>query len=186
MFMKVIAFTGAQNTGKTTLMYALAERLENTQVGYRLPPGDLSVSRRTKRLGFGINEGSSFETQYHILLSYLTVDLETRKYAQQKNLDYIIYDRSVMDSLPYSKRAVSAEEFVKLYSIAKQHMELYQVDTLIYCDPVPFEDDGERSVDLEFQNEIIQHFQPLKSRADIILPSISVKDRIEMILPNSI
>lgn len=184
--MKVIAFSGAQNSGKTTLMKEYAKRLEDqgfkVQAGYKLPEGsEGSISRRSKKLGFDINEGSSFDSQYHIMLSYLLSDIETRKYAKLNNIDFIVYDRSIMDHLPYSNRVSTDEEYYMLEDISNQHRQRYAIDYTVYCYPVPFEEDGERSVNQEFQDAIVETFDSIMPSPDVRLPNVSVAERIGLL-----
>lgn len=184
--MKVLAFSGAQNSGKTTIMKEFAKQLESkglkVQVGYKLPEGtEGSISRRSKKLGFGINEETSFESQYHIMLSYLAADLETRKFAELNNMNWIVYDRSVMDHLPYSYRILSGEDYFMLESISNQHRQKFPVDYTVYCDPVPFDDDGQRSVNQKFQDEIVEYFGSTLPEPDFILPNVSVDQRINIL-----
>lgn len=181
--MKVIAFSGAQNTGKTTIMRQLGNLLTihgyKVQVGYKLPSDDQSISRRSKRLGFTINESSNFESQYHILLSYLTTDLETRKAAELNRCDFVLYDRGIIDVLPYSKRVTTKKEFSIFKNLYDIHDKMYPLDHLIYCEPVPFDDDGHRSVDPNFQNEIISLFKSIVvPRSTYVLKNEPVNERL--------
>lgn len=185
--MKVLAFSGAQNTGKTTLMNEYAKHLRTKEfkvyTGYKLPEDspDASVSRRSKRLGFGINENSSFESQYHIMLSYLLADMETRKLAEQGKFDWLLYDRSVMDHLPYSHRVANGEGYFMLESISNQHRLRFPVDYTVYCHPVPFAEDGHRSVNQVFQDEIVELFDQVMPAPDLKLPNIPVEHRIGLL-----
>ncbi len=195
----MIAFTGAQNSGKTTLMEELHRVLDEighpTHGGYNLPGEYDSVSRRSKDLGFGINEGSSFESQYHITLSYLLVDLETRKYVETFNkecidkhreelqIEYIIYDRTIFDSIPYSREVCSDGELRVLIDLVNQHNSRYPISEIVYCDPVPFREDGHRSVNKEFQEKIITNFGKLVSPwYTQTLPLCSIEERVEKML----
>lgn len=184
--MKVIAFSGAQNTGKTTQMNAYAKSLQDkgfkVQVGYKLPSGaDGSISRRSKKLGFGINEETSFDSQYHIMLSYLLSDIETRKQAEKDEADWIVYDRSVMDHLPYANKVCNGEEYFMLEDMSNQHRQRYPIDYTVYCFPVPFEDDGHRSISQKFQDEIVEIFDSIMPQPDVRLPNVSVEKRIGLL-----
>jgi thymidylate kinase len=184
--MKVLAFSGAQNSGKTTLMKAYAKELEDkgfkVQVGYKLPEGsEGSISRRSKKLGFGINEDSAFESQYHIMLSYLLADIETRKQAELNGADWVIYDRSIMDHLPYTHRVANGEQYYMLEDISNQHRQMFPVDHTVYCYPVPFEDDGERSINQEFQDEIVELFDSIMPTPDVRLPNVPMEQRIDLL-----
>jgi len=126
-------------------------------------------------------EQTTFESQYHIMLSYLMADLETRKLAEQNGVDWIIYDRSVLDHLPYSYRILNGEDYFMLESVSNQHSQKFPVDYTIYCEPVPFNDDGERSVNKQFQDEIVDCFGVALREPDFILPNIPVKERIDLL-----
>ena len=184
---RVIAFSGAQNSGKTTLMgelgLALRSKGFNVQIGYNLPSDDKSISRRSKRLGFTINEETQFESQYHILLSYLVTDLETRKHAEINRCDFVIYDRSIWDVAPYSKRVMTDEQYSLIYNMLETHHRLYPTDYLIYCKPVPFFDDGHRSINGDFQREIVNQFEvTLKDKLTFVLDNKPVDKRIDDVL----
>jgi len=184
--MKVIAFSGAQNSGKTTLMKAYAKSLEDSgskvQIGYKVPEGvDASISRRSKRLGFGINEETSFESQYHIMLSYLLADMETRKQAEVDKVDWIVYDRSIMDHLPYAHKVSNGRDYFMLEDMSNQHRQRFPIDYTVYCYPVPFDDDGHRSISQEFQDEIVELFDSIMPAPDVRLPNVSIEQRIDLL-----
>lgn len=186
MALKVLAFSGAQNSGKTTLMKEYAKSLQDkgykVQIGYKLPEGEAgSISRRSKALGFGINEDTSFESQYHIMLSYLIADMETRKQAELDGVDWIVYDRSIMDHLPYAHRVSNGEDFYMMEDISNQHRQRFPIDHTVYCYPVPFDDDGHRSISQDFQDDIVERFDTIMPAPDIRLPNISIPERIDLL-----
>lgn len=184
--MKVIAFTGAQNGGKTTMMNELGKTLSEkhkVRVGYILPSDDQSISRRSKRLGFTINENTNFESQYHITLSYLAVDMETRKFAELNGYDYLIFDRSMWDILPYSHRVMTMAEYGRIQDMITFHVEKYPIDHLIYCDPVNFDADGHRSTDPSFRSDIISRFNTIVGdKITGRLQNVSVEERLKQML----
>lgn len=184
--MKVIAFSGAQNSGKTTLMKEYGKALQDkgmkVQIGYKIPEDkDTSISRRSKRLGFGINEETTFESQYHIMLSYLIADMETRKQAEIDGADWIVYDRSIMDHLPYAHKVSNGEDYFMLEDMSNQHRQRFSIDYTVYCYPVPFNDDGHRSISQEFQDDIVQRFDSIMPAPDVRLPNVSIEKRIDLL-----
>lgn len=184
--MKVLAFSGAQNSGKTTLMKEYAKSLEEkgykVHVGYKLPEGKCgSISRRSKALGFGINEETSFDSQYHIMLSYLVADLETRKQAELDGADWIVYDRSIMDHLPYAHRVSKGEDYFMMEDMSNQHRQKFPIDFTVFCYPVPFSDDGHRSISQEFQDDIVERFDSIMPAPDLRLPNVSIPERIKLL-----
>ena len=184
--LRVLAFSGAQNSGKTTLMKEYSKSLKDkgykVQVGYKLPEGESgSISRRSKNLGFSINEETSFESQYHIMLSYLIADLETRKQAELDGADWIVYDRSIMDHLPYAHRVSTGEDYFMMEDMSNQHRQKFPIDYTVFCYPVPFNDDGHRSISQEFQDDIVDRFDSIMPQPDLRLPNIPISGRIDLL-----
>ena len=83
-----IAFTGAQSTGKTTLLKEL-KRDNNLALQYDFRD---EITRRMQKKGLSINEGGSDITQLLIMNSHIKNSL----------IDNVIMDRCALDGLVYT------------------------------------------------------------------------------------
>lgn len=156
---RIIAFTGAQGTGKTTMRNELVKYLKCTgkTVVDNYIGVESSISRDAAKLGFKINLEANFESQYYILSQYIAADLRTRLYARLNNIDYIIVDRSIIDIVPYARicRDINDIEFDLLELLITKHYKMFPVNTLVYCEPLSFiTGDKDRSVDVDYQDKI--------------------------------
>lgn len=185
MTTKIIAFSGTQNTGKTTMRKVMADILTN--IGYKVTTmyvanvrefrygGDpkfeefTSPERLADKLGFKLNEGTTFETQYFLAHLNIEYDLRTRKAAQHYHniegmmADYIIYDRTVLDVIPYTMRSrqISYEQKKLIYDTLVQHWNRFPADFVYAPETVQMEDDKVRSTDPAFQEEIQAQFKQM-------------------------
>ncbi len=101
--MTIIAFSGAQGVGKTTLRYKLYDYLTergNSVFGGYAGVRD-SISREAKRYGFEINEDGNLDTQMFIAHKYIAQDLATRQMIKKRGDKFCIVDRSVLDTIAY-------------------------------------------------------------------------------------
>ena len=148
----IVSFSGAQSTGKTTLLNKIRS----------LNPFDIDyvdeVTRRIKRdFNLPINEAGGDLTQTMIMSDHIANVY--RKYA----LTDIILDRCALDGIVYTqwlynKGLVSDE--VLLWAKKIYNTLIGEYDVIFVTSPadVPLVDDGERSVDKKFREEIIDIF----------------------------
>ena len=148
----IVSFSGAQSTGKTTLLNKIRS----------LNPFDIDyvdeVTRRIKRdFNLPINEGGGCLTQTMIMSDHIA-NLY-RKYS----LTDVILDRCALDGIVYThwlynKGKVSKEVF--RWALKMYHALICKYDVIFITSPddVSLVDDGERSVDIEFREEIIDIF----------------------------
>jgi len=188
---KIITFTGAQGTGKTTIKKALVEHLEGH--GHKVMSNYVgvtnSIARDAKKLGFTINEETNFQSQYYIAARFIVSDLETRLKASALGCDFIVLDRSPLDVIPYSNLAKSIGAIHKtlIEIMLYQHFSLYS-SALVYCEPLSFlEKDSDRSGDLGFQSKVVEEFEKMLINANLIGTSIrlgetSVENRLQILL----
>lgn len=172
--MKII-FTGAQGTGKTSVMDALPESLHKIK----------GVTRKViTEKNLTINEYSDNCSQKHIFDAYeheLTVN------------DNYIAERGLIDVLAYSISRMKANRCSQTL-IETQLEHLYKftsknTDAIYVYFPIEFDiaDDGTRSLDKEFQKEIDEIIHnilvDLKLRYGIkyITVSGSVEERVKQI-----
>jgi nicotinamide riboside kinase len=159
--MKLISFTGAQSTGKTTLLNKCKQEL----------PGNWyyvdEVTRYVKsRYGEPINERGTDMTQImiintHVENAYLPVKLKDSK------VDGIILDRCIVDGLVYTEwlyEQGKVSKWVLDYAKEIYKLLLPKLDFILYTDPnIPLVDDGERSINVGFRKDIINKFDSLFS-----------------------
>ena len=172
--MKII-FTGAQGTGKTSVMDALPDSLHKIK----------GVTRKViTEKNLTINEYSDNASQKHIFDAYE---------HQLTSTDNYIAERGLIDVLAYSISREKANRCSPtLIETQFEHLMKFSVknpDAVYVYFPIEFEivSDGTRSLDKEFQNEIdcIIHeiLEELKTRygTKFITVSGSVEERVKQI-----
>ena len=148
----IISFTGAQSTGKSTLLNKCKEEFGNK---FEYFP---EITRQIKTsLGVNINELGDSITQYLIMSKHI----ENMLIAKQHQ--HVVLDRCVLDGLVYTrwlyqKRKIKSEVLDSAYHIFGYL--IHDMDVIFYTDPkdVKLVDDGERSTSVSFRDEIIQLF----------------------------
>lgn len=174
-----VSFTGAQSTGKTTLLNKCKEVYKD----YKFVDEVTRYVRRTYDVK--INEIGGTETQLYILAEHIKNHLKP-----DKNL---ILDRCILDGYVYTKYQVvngKVSEQV-LHAFNGVFAVLFdKLDYIFYTDPsdVKLVDDGERSVDYKFRDDIIFLFEDLinykmspKNREKVIRLSGTVEERMKTI-----
>jgi nicotinamide riboside kinase len=171
----IVSFTGAQSTGKTTLLNTLKSKNKNVTFIDE-------VTRRIKReYNLPINESGNSMTQLMIMADHVA------NLHRNHDTDLVILDRCVVDGLVYSKwlydnRKISSA----MYDIAVEvyHSCYKRYDIIFYTEPGDVEliDDGERSVNIEFRNNIIKGFEGrLKDLDNVVTLCGTVEERLTKI-----
>ena len=148
----IISFTGAQSTGKTTLLNNIRS-LNPFYIEYVA-----EVTRRIKReFNLPINESGGDLTQTMIMSDHIA------NIYQKDNYDNVILDRCALDGIVYTqwlynKGKVSKEVLQWAKKIYNTLIGEYDVIFVTSPADVPLVDDGERSVDKKFREEIIDIF----------------------------
>ena len=148
----IISFTGAQSTGKTTLLNNIRS-LNPFYIEYVA-----EVTRRIKReFNLPINESGGDLTQTMIMSDHIA------NVYQKYNLTDVILDRCALDGFVYTqwlynKGKVSKEVLQWAKKIYNTLIGEYDVIFVTSPADVPLVDDGERSVDKKFREEIIDIF----------------------------
>ncbi len=146
----IVSFTGAQSTGKTTLLNAIKDK------NAWLDTVD-EVTRRIKReYNLPINESGGDITQSMIMADHIANVY--RKYDGNVILDRCAMDGVVYTHWLYNKGKVSKEVLNWTRKIYYELIDKY--DVIFITDPadVPLVDDGERSIDVDFRKEILDLF----------------------------
>jgi nicotinamide riboside kinase len=148
----IISFTGAQSTGKTTLLNNIRS-LNPFYIEYVA-----EVTRRIKReFNLPINESGGDLTQTMIMSDHIA------NVYQKYNCDNVILDRCALDGIVYTqwlynKGKVSKEVLQWAKKIYNTLIDEYDIIFVTSPADVPLVDDGERSVDKKFREEIIDIF----------------------------
>ena len=146
----IVSFTGAQSTGKTTLLNEIKDKnpwLDSVD----------EVTRRIKReYNLPINESGGDITQSMIMSDHIANIF--RKYDSD-----VIFDRCALDGVVYTqwlynKGKVSKEVLQWAKKIYNTLIDKYDAIFVTSPEDVPLVDDGERSVDIDFREEIIDIF----------------------------
>ena len=162
-----IAFTGAQSTGKTTLLNRLKhDPMFNLEFEFID-----EITRRMTKKGLKINEGGDDMTQLLIMNSHIKNSL----------IDNVIVDRCVLDGLVYTDwmcRKGKVQQWVLEYADNVFKMLIGRYDHIFYLVPeFGIEDDGVRSTDIDFRNEIVILFEKYIKAWDI--PVIKLTGTVE-------
>ena len=172
----LISFTGAQSTGKTTLLNYLSER--NPDIKF-VP----EVTRLVKRLyDLPINEAGNIMTQMMIMAEHVK-----NAFAVENKGINVILDRCSVDGLVYTHWLCDNGLDMSAYSFARTVYDntAGKYDVIFYTSPedVILEDDGERSNNTKFREEIIdlfnKHFR--YPQDNLVVLKGSIKDRLRTI-----
>lgn len=170
-----IAISGAQCTGKTTILNKLYELYPNW-VYFK------NVVRDIANKGIPINDLGTNDTQKAIM------DAHIDNLSRAKIDKTYVYDRCLLDWFTYTNdlfknNKISQEQFEYFEYNFKKNINSY--DIIFYLEP-EFEivDDGFRSTNKEYQNQIVNEFRNVieKYRVPVIKVNGSVKERINLII----
>ena len=177
--MKLISFTGAQSSGKTTLLKKCKKQL----------PGKWffvdEVTRLVKKeYNVNINEDGNDITQLLILNKHIenTCLLNTL----DSSYDGIILDRCIVDGLVYTQWLYengNVSTWVYEYALKVYDLLISKLDVIFYTDPnIPLRDDGERSINIDFRNSIIDKFNIVNGQqCDYTILKGSIRSRFDEI-----
>ncbi len=171
----IVSFTGAQSTGKTTLLNILKNK--NKDINFI----DEVTRRINREYNLPINEAGSSLTQLMIIADHVANIF--RKYDS----DLVILDRCIIDGLVYSEWLYDNNNIsISMIDLATEiyHSIYKKYDIIFYTDPKDVElvDDGERSIDKQFRDDIISSFDyRIKSLNNVVVLSGTVEERLETV-----
>jgi nicotinamide riboside kinase len=174
-----VAFCGAQSSGKSTLL----QECKSVYKDYKFVDEVTRYVRRTYDVK--INEIGGTETQLYILAEHIKNHLRS-----DENL---MLDRCILDGYVYTKYQVVngkvSEQVLHAFN-GVFGVLVDKLDYIFYTDPsdVKLVDDGERSIDVKFRDDIIVLFEDLitykmspKNREKVIRLKGSVEQRMKTI-----
>lgn len=178
---KLFTFTGAQSTGKTTLLKKV-----KTLYPYRFDYVD-EVTRRIKRFGVPINnEAKNYNLTQSLIINDHLVNYTKVFEGSDSTVRDLLLDRCIVDGYIYTKYFYRhGKVSYKIFEFAEYwYKELTpKYDVIFYTNPgdVKLVDDGERSIDAKFRNEIIDLYETefLDKYDNICILKGSVEDRLE-------
>lgn len=173
----LIGFTGAQCTGKTTLL----KECKATLTEWKFVD---EVTRKVMRAGHDINLDGNDTTQLFILNEHL---INHNKIEGNMMLDRCILDGYVYTSCLARRGHVS--DWVTTYACNLLNLLVDKLDYIFYTQPedVPLVSDGTRSVDINFRQDIINRYEDLFAQDyywmnKVVRLSGDVEDRMDTIL----
>jgi nicotinamide riboside kinase len=168
-----VAISGAHSQGKTTLLNALKDSGLLNDFEFKT-----SLTRGLQEAGFNINEDGDDVTQVTIMAKHL------QRLNEKGN---IVYDRCALDGYAYSMALV--KDLKVLGGIRELFYAMIdRYDIIFYVEPeLPLVEDGQRTVNRDFFESIVQSFQAIiqSYKVPVIRISGSVEDRVMQVL-NSI
>lgn len=152
---KCIAFSGTHGTGKSTQAYALATQLKLAGKNVIL------LDELARECPLAINKEASSDSHWWILCAQIKRELELKN-----KYEYIICDRTVIDTLAYARvlgMYIGEELFITYAKNA--------YDKILYLDHNAYNyqiDDGIRDMDAIFREEVAEALMNLVWNTDHI------------------
>ena len=183
----IFSFTGAQSTGKTTLLKRLHEK--NGDYPFEFVP---EVTRLVMRdYGVSINEDGDDLTQLLIMTEHVRNIYKYTKNIYQTIDIHMIFDRCALDGIVYSEwlfnsGKISRECYDACKLIYEELKDKYDVIFYTSPDGIKLVDDGERSIDKGFRNDILELFDlymtgPGRVGAELVELKGNVEERLKTI-----
>lgn len=156
-----ITFTGAQCSGKTTLLKQMKQTRGIMDQYFYID----EVTRLVKReFNVGINEEGANDTTQLLILNKELENLFKYNYELWPGFRGVVHDRCLLDGLIfteyfYHKGLVSQTVWTQALQYWMKYNHKY--DIIFYPDPheIKLEDDGERSTNKEFRDAIIGMYE---------------------------
>ena len=135
-----------------------------------------------------INENEDDITQLCIINQHL------ENYIKHKNSN-VVMDRCILDGIVYTQYLYNNDrisEWVLDYAKEMYSKLIGDIDIIFYTNPdIPLVDDGERSINKDFRDDIISIFERYinelyQNGIEVVDVSGSVEERIKLILKNTI
>lgn len=174
----LVSFSGAQSTGKSTLL----EKCKPILPSWHFVE---EVTRYVKRkYGENINEDGTDMTQLLIINNHI----ENTYLDKDPAYGDIMLDRCILDGVIYTEwlfEQGTISDWVYEYSKNIFYKIKDSLDVIFYTDPsIPLVDDGERSINKKFRDQIIYKFEKYIIKYDIPVVMLhgDVDSRMQTIL----
>jgi 7-cyano-7-deazaguanine reductase len=148
-----IAIVGTHCSGKSTLIQGLSSNFKKIE----------SPTRKAKEAGFPINfQGNSYDLTQKFCANY-----DLNKLMEVENeTDLVIFDRCILDTYIYTKYLwkrglVSKRCYEEIQKSWESNINSYDLFFLPNHNEIPFQNDGVRVFDKEFQEEIDKEFRQI-------------------------
>ena len=184
-----IALSGAQGTGKTTLI----NELKNSSSLPHYTFYDEVVRNLVKRTGISINREADDYSQTAITNEQVRLASETTFNTPNAFFDRCIVDSHAFTIFDYVREQISKKVYMYSSEMLKMVFTYFPYDMVIYIPPkIQLVEDGVRDTDVQYRNRIdklmtnVLNYNSIKSSSTKIytLTEISVQDRIKEILNN--
>lgn len=163
--MKKIAAIGTHGAGKTSFVHGLAYKLKTK--GFSVD----TISESMDECPYGINENMQPETAKWFIAKHLKDELD----KEAKNLDYLIADRSIIDSFVYANPHSIDSDLNHLAQFCDNYLTKY--DLIIFIRPEGnITSNGVRSECDTYQKIIDKQFAKILDNYDINLKEISTSE----------
>ena len=168
----LIGFTGAQSTGKSTLLKQMS-----IDDSFRKCSFVKEVTRKVAARGLDINDQGTTLTQLFILNEHLNNHTLHEKCT--------VLDRCIIDGYIYTKylhETKRVDDWVLEYATHLRNYIASRIDVLLYTDPedVKLVDDGVRSVDQQFRTRIIELYDEFLSDEKLLLNIMPVTKIVKL------
>ncbi len=184
-----IALSGAQGTGKTTLI----NELKNSSSLPHYTFYDEVVRNLVKRTGISINREADDYSQTAITNEQVRLASETTFNTPNAFFDRCIVDSHAFTIFDYVREQISKKVYMYSSEMLKMVFTYFPYDMVIYIPPkIQLVEDGVRDTDVQYRNRIdklmtnVLNYNSIKSSSTKIytLTEISVQGRIKEILNN--
>jgi nicotinamide riboside kinase len=173
----LISFTGAQSTGKSTLLQRMLQCDKLRKCTFIK-----EVTRKVASKGIKINDDGDNTTQLFILSEHL---------HNHHLTGCVVLDRCIVDGYIYTKwlhEQGKVEGWVLKYAKDLHDVLIDKLDVIFYTEPddIELEDDGERSTCESFRNDILKMYEEYltwnpKARKKLVRLSGTVEERFKTI-----
>lgn len=173
-----LAFIGTHGIGKTTLAHDLYVKLKKSSKHV------LVLEEVAGTCPLPINHETSQQSQEWIIFTQLTreIELEHRlRKSKSKDCGILVCDRSVLDDYTYYVNALGHDAILR--QLVERKISEYALLFKVPINPAYRDEDGIRSVDVEFQMKIDQKMDELIKEMNVSARPYETLDRcMELIL----
>lgn len=149
-----IALIGTHGTGKSTIVYDIVNRLKRNEINAE------PLKEVARKCPLPINENTSKKAQEWVIYKQYVEEIE-----EEQDSEILVCDRSIFDGYAYYHKKFGTNELLEHFikEKIKEYEEVWRV-------PISFsklKDDGFRSINKEFQENIDKKFDELTSKLGI-------------------